>query len=220
VVTEGGQTYCHEYFVLIKKIQLYKAYPKEDGETYYSPEDSASIGNIHYIVEDKYFPVEGNATTLLKDINFIPAPTGLKPILEPTGERKSSINIKESNYFNAIQSIAETFECWPLIEANHDATGNIVNFPGKDYSKRIYFKNTIGQENHAGFRYGVNSKDIKRTMDSNQIVSKLIVKQNANEYAPNGFSTIARAPANEIKDNVIYNFDYYVSQKMINALDL
>jgi hypothetical protein len=53
-------------------------------------------------------------------------------------------------------------------------------------------------------------KGIKRSLDSNGIISKIIVKTNSNEFAPNGFCTIARAKENMSGENTIYNFDYYV----------
>ena len=204
----------YEYYILIKKIQFYKLYTKKDGTSYYSLEDIISTENISYNIEEKYFPVIANDNRKLEDIAyFAPVGTSFIPILTTNGEKKSSVNVKESNYFNAIQAIAETFECWPQITVFHDDSGNIG-------TKKIKFCNYIGQDNYVGFKYGVNSKDIKRTLDSNQIVSKLIVKANSNEYAPNGFCSIARAPANDTKDNVIYNFGYYANQKLIDALTL
>jgi len=67
------------------------------------------------------------------------------------------------------------------------------------------------QDNYAGFKYGINLKDNNRTLDSEQIVTKIIVKDNNCEYAENGFCSIARANDNPIKENFIYNFDYYTS---------
>jgi phage minor structural protein len=51
--------------------------------------------------------------------------------------------------------------------------GGIVN-------KRVLFKNYIGKNNYAGFKYGVNLKEIQRTKETKNIVTKLIVKQNNN----------------------------------------
>jgi len=36
-----------------------------------------------------------------------------------------SINIKQSNRFNILQTIAETFECWIRFDVRHDETGKI-----------------------------------------------------------------------------------------------
>jgi hypothetical protein len=53
-------------------------------------------------------------------------------------------------------------------------------------------------------------------VDSNSIVSKMIVKDNANEFAPSGFCSIARADENPIKENFILNFDYYARQGLLD----
>jgi phage minor structural protein len=109
------------------------------------------------------------------------------------------VSAKESNYFNILQSIAETFEAWLDLEIGRDSTGKIT-------SKAIKFKNYAGADNFAGFRYGVNLKDITRSCDSKNITTKLIVKQNANELAEGGFCTIQKAGANPTGENYIYDF--------------
>jgi hypothetical protein len=141
----------------------------------------------------------------------------------------SSITAKESNRFNLLQELNEKFECWSRfrIERNK-ATGEILY--GKDLNppvltgdeayrqqKFISFHEYVGEPNYVGFSYGVNSKSIQRTIDSNAIVSKMIVKNNANEFAPNGFCSIARATENPTGENFILNFDHYIRH---NLLDL
>jgi phage minor structural protein len=76
-------------------------------------------------------------------------------------------------------------------------------------SKKVVFTKELGKNNYANFRYGVNLKDIKRTYESKQIVTKLIVKNNSNEFGQNGFCTIARAKSNPLGENYIYDFRYY-----------
>ena len=141
----------------------------------------------------------------------------------------SSITAKESNRFNLLQELNEKFECWSRfrIERNK-ATGEILY--GKDLptpiltgdeayrqQKFISFHEYVGEPNYVGFKYGINSKSIQRTIDSNAIVSKMIVKNNANEFAPNGFCSIARATENPTGENFILNFDHYIRH---NFLDL
>ena len=81
--------------------------------------------------------------------------------------------------------------------------------------KKIAFKEYIGKDNYAGFRYGINLQSIQRTLDSDQLISKIIVKDNSNEYADDGFCSIARAEDNPIKENFLYNFTYYINQGLI-----
>jgi hypothetical protein len=75
----------------------------------------------------------------------------------------------------------------------------------------------IGDDNAAGFKYGVNLGPIKRKVESDTIVTKMIVEANANEFAENGYCTISRAPLNPSGTNVVYNFDYYTSQGLLSA---
>lgn len=143
-----------------------------------------------------------------------------------------SISGKESNRFNLIQDLCEKFECWARFEVKRKMdTGEILL--GKDLEgeaaegidglelyrqqKFITFSENMGETyNWAGFRYGINSKSITRSQDSAGIVSKMIVKNNANEFAQNGFCTISRATENPIKENFLLNFDHYYRQKLLD----
>jgi len=53
-------------------------------------------------------------------------------------------------------------------------------------------------------------KTISREVNSDALVTKILVLPNANEYAKNGFCTIARSSENYTKENFIFNFDYYI----------
>lgn len=87
--------------------------------------------------------------------------------------------------------------------------------PGRQV-KSISFKEYITVDNYAGFKYGINLTSIQRTLDGESIVSKLIVKDNSNEFAPDGFCTVARAEDNPSKQTFLYNFDYYVQQGLLD----
>jgi phage minor structural protein len=85
------------------------------------------------------------------------------------------------------------------LETTRDANGGIT-------SKTVCFRNYAGGNNYAGFKYGVNLKDIQRTFESKNIVTKLIVKANNNKYAENGFCAISRANSNPTGEDCIYDF--------------
>jgi hypothetical protein len=105
------------------------------------------------------------------------------------------------------------------IEVQRDSeTGKILVKDGRQ-QKFIRFVEKCGEYNYAGFKYGINSKSISRTLDSNAIISKLIVKNNANEFAPNGFCSIARSTENYEKENFLLNFEYYWRQNLLNEED-
>ena len=128
-------------------------------------------------------------------------------------EKRRSISIKQSNYFNIIQTLCEKFECWVEFEITRATNGRVLN-------KAVLFHNYIGKNNYAGFRYGVNLQSIQRTDDSKSIVTKLIVNSNSNEFGKNGYCAISRARSNETGEDIIYNFDHYINTGALLADDL
>lgn len=137
--------------------------------------------------------------------------TTYKPVYNDGAQKVRAVTVKESNYFNILQSIAETFEAWLTFDISRNDDGGIL-----EEGKKIAFKNYVGGDNYACFRYGVNLKDIERTFESKNIVTKLIVKNNSNEHADGGFCTIQRASANPTGENYIYDFQYFFNQGLMN----
>lgn len=140
----------------------------------------------------------------------------LTPIYNENYEKIRSITGKNSNRFNLLQSLAETFECWIKFEIEHDEeTGRIIYKNGIP-QKWVTFVSEIGVETGIGFVYGIDLKTISRTINSDSITSKVIVSQNNNEYGKDGFCTIARASENYPKVDYILNFDYYITQGLLS----
>lgn len=85
-------------------------------------------------------------------------------------------------------------------------------------AKYISFKKNIGTWNDAGFKYGINLKSIERSLDSKDIVTKLIVKPNSNEYALNtkGTCTIQAAESNFCGENFLLNFNHYFDKGILD----
>ena len=175
----------------------------------------AIIKTIYYY----YYPTE--KYTSLEDVSFIykgyePSPLYTSQY-DNSYQKIRSITATESNRFNMIQDLCETFECWADFRIEHDPdTGEILMDENHRQKKWISFKNYIGTENYSGFRYGINLDSITRNIDSEAIVSKIIVKQNSNQYATDGFCTIARAKDNPIKENFLYNFKHYIQQGLLD----
>ena len=182
------------------------------------------------------------------------------PKYDSNFEKIRSLTISETNRFDILQTLSETFECWCKFEVKHKETGEIklgrdcekqglitagvsnsVMDEAKVYSagtsktgekrfiiseneelsefqqqKFVSFHKNIGQINNVDFVYGINLKAIKRSIDSESIVSKLIVKNNNNEFATDGSCSISRAIENPSGENFIYNFNYYINQGMLN----
>ena len=148
-------------------------------------------------------------------------------------EKIRSITASESNRFNMIQDLCEIFECWAKFKIEHKSNGEILLGKDKDWGdkecpehekyrqqKWISFHEYIGNKKFVGFKYGINLKSISRTLNSDGIVSKIVVKDNSNEFAPNGFCSIARAVENPSGENFIYNFDYYIQHGLLDRTDI
>lgn len=174
---------------------------------YYLPsEDYEDISQVTFVYED-YTPWEG-ISAIYNDDQF---------------EKIRSITAKESNRFNLIQTLCETFECWPKFEIEHNMnTGEILLDENDGYRQKkwVTFHEYIGKDNYAGFRYGINLKSIQRTLDSDGAVSKMVVKNNSNQFAQNGFCSVSRAKENPIGENFLLDFSYYVQQGLIGFEEL
>ena len=186
-------------------IQLFK-YQEENGEIIFPGDAPTST------IEDKryFYKVENGKAVYYDGSNFT-------PLHEDGYHSVRFFETQESNYFNNIQSLAELFEVWVSFHIKHKKNGQIWLENGKPV-KTVKFSqySPNSAENHAGFKYGINLKGIKRTVDSNSIASKVIVKPNNQEYATDGMCTIARAPSNQSGETEIINFDYYINQGLIS----
>ena len=196
---------------IIKDIMLIPYIPK--GNLFMVPEDVAEENTIaikEYCYFDPNSTINKNATSQsgMYIIRRTSPMEGLDNSYASGATKIVTLSVKQSNYFNAIHSLCETAECWADFIIDREEDGSIK-------SKKIKFRRYIGQDNYVGFRYGVNLKQITRQVNSNSIVTKLIVPDNTNEYANNGFCTIARAGSNETGEGYIYDFSYYINNGMI-----
>lgn len=147
------------------------------------------------------------------------------PYFDPQSAARIQISASQSNRFNILQDIAEASQCWIRFTINHNNnTGRIepivTNHADGTQTisspKQVSFHKFVGKKNFAGFKYGINLKSIQRTIESNQLTTKLIVKRNSNEFAENKQCAIGKAPSNVTKEDTIYNFDYYLKQGMLS----
>lgn len=196
----------------IEDIQFFKKYTIK-GKTVY-PEVGVVNNNIIYTKYHIYEPpTEKNYT--IEDIAFAykgdvdPLTLGYAPKYKEGFEKVRSIKIKESNRFNILQTIAETFECWLNIHIEHDSKGKVL-------SRSISFDEEVGVENFTGFKQDINLTSIQKDLVSDEIVSKLIVKNNSNKYATFGFASISLSKENYCLENFILNFDYYIKQGLLD----
>jgi len=131
-------------------------------------------------------------------------------------EKMLTISESHSNCFNILQSIAETFEAWLKIQVEHENDGSIKLDENKKPIKKILFKDFAGSENYAGFKYGTNLKSITRTIDSDEIITKLIVDQAQSDYVDKGIVSIQDAKSNASGESYIFNFDYFYNNGLMD----
>lgn len=142
-----------------------------------------------------------------------------QPISRDGFESVRHIDIKESNYFNNIQSLAELFGVWVKFKVYHKRSGALLLNSDKTPKKEVIFSRYSpgGQLNGAGFKAGINIGSIQRSITSANMATKVIVKDNTNQYAIDGMASIRRADANPSQDNEIYNFDYFINQGILDS---
>lgn len=212
ITSDANTTYYFE------DIQLFKEVTDAKGMVVYPDSIPEAI------IKTKYYYFEPSQLDNIESIDQLTyicvgyePNTNYEAVYSSNFEKVRSITASESNRFNLIQTLCETFECWAIFEVEHnEATGQILLDENYRQKKWVSFKEIVGKVNYAGFKNGINLNSTQRTLASDGIVSKLIVKNNSNEYADNGFCTIARADENPSGENFIYNFDYYISQGMLD----
>ena len=181
-----------------------------------------AITTEHYYIKPLDGTVAEDITTYIDIDAFAKgigvSPADIKPLYNKDSEKILTISESHSNCFNILQSIAETFEAWLNIEIEHDENGKIVIENGQP-QKFVSFKEFAGNDNYAGFKYGINLNSIQRTVESEEIVSKLIVDQTQSDYNDAGFVSIQSAKSNPNGESYILNFDYYLNQGLIKDID-
>lgn len=212
----------------IQEVQFYQRVEGYNGAIIHIGDfDTQSIGIPYY----KYF-IPNDSYKKEEDIKYLYCGTTKKTDLIEIYEEKDdntthvlyekirSITAKNSNRFNILQSIAETFQCWIRFKIFHNEnTGKIIYEEGIP-KKIVYFKEKIGEELGYGFVYRIDLKTISRSIDSNQLTTKIVVAPNTSEYAENGICRIADADLNENGENYILDFGYYISQGLLNSGEL
>lgn len=200
----------------IKEIRLFRVYYNADGELI-RPNKATSELSGDTCIQQKYcFYTKQDLDAINDKEEFAPKivldvldTSKYIPQFSANAEKIRSVSVKESNYFNNLQTLAEKFEMWMRIKIERDDAGKVIR-------KLVRFENNVGKLNYANIRYGVNLKDIKRTFESKSLTTKLIVKTNSNEFATNGFCTVARAKNNPTGENFLYDFRYYYDAGLID----
>ena len=208
--------------IYIQDIQLTRFLP--DG----SDEVPVLIGNVPTAVStptDYYYlkPKDNDSAEDIETYTTIPdlledleLEGTVKPLYNENSDKVLSISVSQSNRFDILQTIAETFECWVDLVVEHDEHGAILLDEEGKPKKFVYLKEYAGKDNYAGFKYATNLQSIERNINSDEIVTKLIVDQAQSEYTDEGFVSISNAPSNQSGESYILNFDYYYNQGLLD----
>lgn len=200
-----------------EEIQFFRYVPDEDGFMLPNELGESKVINTYFY----YYP--NPAYKSIDDIQYIykdTTPAQFVEVFNEDFEKIRSITVKESNRFNLIQDLCEVFECWARFKIDHNIDGSILLDSDYRPQKWVSFHEYVGKDNFAGFKYGINLKQIQRDIESETITSKIIVKNNQNEFGKNGFCSITRAEENPSGENYILDFSYYIQQGMLGLAEL
>ena len=200
--------------------------------SYYKPETSsitpaATIKENYCLFKKSDYMdlVSSKADFSLKDISFIykgevrPDQTKLGYNEVLSNEKIRNIEANKSNIFNILQTLSEVFGCWCKFRVEYAENGMVKrdNINGLIRPRKfISFHENIGNLNPLGIKYNINKKTIQRNINSDSIVTKLIVPDNLTSVGENGFCSISRTDDNISKDNVIYNLNYYIQMNFLD----
>jgi len=223
--TEDSNLVGENKYVYIEDIQITKLLRDKNGEI-------VTLGNVPTAVSEEhtYYYLKPSKNRQASEINMystldylayemgIPADR-IKPVYNDKCEKILSIEESQSNCFNILQSLCETFECWLDLEVWHNDDGTF--WLDDDYKPRklVRFKKYAGKDNFAGFKYGINLQSIQRSIDSNEFVTKLIVDNVSSEYVDGGSLSIQNAQSNPSKESYILDFSYYLRRGLIANKD-
>ena len=208
--------------IAISSVEMFRKYlDKKNGEII-TPQDviSSSINTLYSLYDPE---LEQNKNAINKnDIQLAYEEYYLDPryekVIDLEGNKINTITINNSNIYNIAQKLAEIFDVWLNIEVQHNEDGSLtLDENTHKPNKKISFKNREYIENYAGIKYGINLKNLQRQLDSTDIINKLIVKDNKNEYGINGICSITRSGLNVSGSTNVFNFDYYINQGILNG---
>lgn len=209
--------------IWIEEVQFFpEIYGSRDGNRVRINPGEMDIESVVTIVNKFYNHTQNEGLTDVSQLQYIYSGAdntiaNVEPIINDNFVKIRSINAKQSNRFNILQSIAETFECWMRFDIEHDPiTGRMIYINGIP-QKFVTIKKEIGQETGIGFVYGLDLKTIQRNIKSSDIVTKTIVSPNANEFARDGFCTIARSEENYPRETFILDFGYYITHGLLDG---
>jgi len=215
-----------ELYLMIPKIEFFD-YTTIDGVNPVYPYDFSNTNTIVQPVYKYYYTNDAKNLTDPADLKYIkisldPEPENVfKPQYYTNFEKVCNVNIKQSNRFNILQTLAESFQCWVQLYIPHTISGFLVyNYETNQPEKYIRVKKVIGEDNGLAFTYSIDLKSIQRTTNSDSITTKTIVIPYVNDLGINGMCTIANSALNYSRESYILDFTYFIRQGLLDKTNV
>lgn len=129
-----------------------------------------------------------------------------------TDIKKRLVTCERSNIFSVIQTLCEIFKVWAYFVYNYNEQGEIIE-------RKILFKTEAINDNIIfDFSYGKNLQSCSRVIDSNELVTKLIVPDTDSNLDSNRVLSIKQSVQNPTGESYIYNFDYFYNTNNLTRL--
>lgn len=122
------------------------------------------------------------------------------------------IKEEKSNIFNISQTIAESFEVWVGYKITY--TNGAIS------EKKIVYRNDIPENTLFSINYQKNLKNMNRTIDNSQIVTKMYVTAMDNPNTDSGTVEIAKSSKNFMKENYLMDFSWYLGEDRSEDIDI
>lgn len=118
-------------------------------------------------------------------------------------EKYRAIDCVDSNRYNIVQAIAEAFGVYCRYEYEHDEAYHIVG------RKVIFYNNFFAEDGKIfDINYPYHTNSVEREIESQDIVTKMYVKDIEDATQVSGIISITETEANKSGEDYILNFDY------------
>lgn len=136
---------------------------------------------------------------------------GKVPTYNRCAEKERIVDIEESNLYNITQQIAEKFSVFCRYVYSYDDNYHIIG-------RTVVFYNSFIKESegYLDLTYPYSTTNISRTIDSNDLTTKLIVRSVESDFGDSGLASITTVPANYSMEDYILNFEYLHDIKTIS----
>jgi hypothetical protein len=216
-----------DQFTEITNVELFQVKPKTGSSSEksfiqklsgkLSAEQISSLSN-NIIMPDSTIDAYSEVTVQLfynldsKTVEYVTLPEGatLEKVMYDNAKKVRTLKEEKSNRYNILQTLAELFEGWIRFEVEYLENGKIKRDSNGKQIKKIKFVEVVGKDNWNGFHYGTNLTSISRTINSEQVVSKIWVETTDSKSSESGIISIQDSEYNKLGELFLYNFDYYV----------